>query len=496
MKSFKFIYLCQVELHNQPLFFLFMLNYFIFNKPYSFCYNLFKNEGGYRMAELKTSLQDIWEKTLAILEKELNQVSFQTWLKATKPISLTDSEVLIAVPNEFARNWLNTKYYDLVKETIDAVTQKDLEIEFIIPGEVIPEKEKEKEGAKENKSRLFASFNLNPRYTFDSFVVGNSNRFAHAASLAVAQNPGKTYNPLFLYGGVGLGKTHLMHAIGHFVKSLKQEKKVVYATSEQFTNELINAIRDDKTQEFRDKYRGVDVLLIDDIQFLIGKERTQEEFFHTFNTLYEANRQIVISSDRPPKDIHTLEQRLRSRFEWGLTTDIQPPDFETRVAILRKKADYDNLKLEDEILNYIASNIKSNIRELEGALNRVSAYAFLIHQELTLDLAREVLKDLMPEEAKKVLTVEDIQKAVAAYFKIEVKELKGKKRNQEIAYPRQIAMYLCRELTDTPLVKVGDSFGGRDHTTVMHACSRIGELITNDASVKKIIEDIKGSLII
>lgn len=446
------------------------------------------------MAELKTPLQDIWEKTLAILEKELNQVSYQTWLKATKPISLTEDEVLIAVPNEFAKNWLNSRYYDLVKETIDAITQKNLEIQFIIPGEAIPEKEKERE--KDNRGRLLTSTTLNPRYTFESFVVGNSNRFAHAASLAVAQNPGKTYNPLFLYGGVGLGKTHLMHAIGHFVQSSNQAKKIVYATSEQFTNELINAIRDDKTPEFREKYRNVDVLLIDDIQFLIGKERTQEEFFHTFNTLYEANRQIVISSDRPPKDIHTLEQRLRSRFEWGLTTDIQPPDFETRVAILRKKADYDNLNLPGEILDYIARNIKSNIRELEGALNRVSAYAFLTHQEVTLDLAKEVLKDLLPEEAKRVLTVEDIQKAVAAYFKVEVKDLKGKKRNQEITYPRQIAMYLCRELTDTPLVKVGDSFGGRDHTTVMHACSRIGELITSDSSVQKIIEDLKTNLVV
>ena len=313
---------------------------------------------------------------------------------------------------------------------------------------------------------------LNPRYTFDTFVIGNSNRLAHAASVAVAESPAKAYNPLFIYGGVGLGKTHLMHAIGHYVLSQNKKTKVVYVSSETFTNELINSIRDDRNIEFRNKYRNIDILLIDDIQFIAGKERTQEEFFHTFNSLYEANKQIIISSDRPPKEIPTLEDRLRSRFEWGLIADIQPPDLETRIAILKKKAKLENLVVPDEVLIYIAKKILSNIRELEGALIRIVAYSSLTNREINEELAIEALKDIISNTKPKFITPDLIKEKVAEFFNIKIEDFTAKKRTKSIVYPRQIAMYLCRELTDLSLPKIGEEFG-RDHTTILHAYDKI-----------------------
>ncbi len=331
---------------------------------------------------------------------------------------------------------------------------------------------------------------LNPKYIFETFVIGNSNRFAHAASLAVAESPAEVYNPFFIYGGVGLGKTHLMHAIGHRIMKNHPNMRVMYISSEKFTNDLINSIRDNKPESFRQKYRNIDVLLVDDIQFLTKKERTQEEFFHTFNTLHEANKQIIISSDRPPREIQTLEDRLRSRFEWGLITDIQPPDLETRIAILRKKAMMENLNIPNDIMVYIASRIDNNIRELEGALIRIMAYASLNNQTITMDLATEALKDIFPNGRPKQITMDLIQETVSSYFKIKVDDLIAKKRTRNVAYPRQIAMYLCRELTDTSLPRIGEVFGGRDHTTVIHAHDKITRERNEDDKLSNTIKEL------
>jgi chromosomal replication initiator protein len=331
---------------------------------------------------------------------------------------------------------------------------------------------------------------LNQKYTFDTFVIGSGNRFAHAASLAVAEAPAKAYNPLFIYGGVGLGKTHLMHAIGHYVLDHNPQAKVVYLSSEKFTNEFINSIRDNKAENFRNKYRNVDILLIDDIQFLAGKESTQEEFFHTFNALHEESKQIIISSDRPPREIPTLEDRLRSRFEWGLITDITPPDLETRIAILRKKARAEGLDIPNEVMLYIANQIDTNIRELEGALIRVVAYSSLINKDINANLAAEALKDIIPSSKPKVITILDIQKTVGELFSIKLEDFKAKKRTKSLAFPRQIAMYLSRELTDYSLPKIGEEFGGRDHTTVIHAHEKISKLLQTDAQLQRQMKEL------
>jgi chromosomal replication initiator protein len=331
---------------------------------------------------------------------------------------------------------------------------------------------------------------LNPKYTFDTFVIGAGNRFAHAASLAVAEQPAKAYNPLFIYGGVGLGKTHLMHAIGHYILEHNPRCRVLYLSSEKFTNEFINAIRDNRGEEFRLKYRNIDILLIDDIQFIAGKEQTQEEFFHTFNALHEAHKQIIISSDRQPKEIPTLEERLRSRFEWGLITDIQPPDLETRVAILRKKAKAENLDIPNEAIMYIANHINTNIRELEGALIRVIAYSSLVNEDITAHLAAQALKDIIPASRPKTITIQDIQQVVGEYFGMKIEDFKARKRTKAIAFPRQVAMYLSRELTDLSLPKIGEAFGGRDHTTVIHAHEKIAQTIESDHELYKIIQNL------
>jgi len=344
-------------------------------------------------------------------------------------------------------------------------------------------------------ARAMEGLHLSPKYTFETFVVGAGNRFAHAAAMAVAEAPARAYNPLFIYGGVGLGKTHLLQAIGHRVLFGAGVARVAYVSSEKFTNELINSIRDDKTLDFRQRYRNVDVLLIDDIQFLAGKERTQEEFFHTFNTLHEASHQIIITSDRPPKEIPTLEDRLRSRFEWGLIADIQPPDLETRIAILRKKAENEGISVPDEVAEFIAQRITTNIRELEGALVRVVAYASLTRSPISVELASDVLRDLLPPTRARVVTIQAIQAALAEFFGIRVEEMRAKRRTKGVAFPRQVAMYVAREITDASLPRIGEEFGGRDHTTVMHACHRVRESLRRDAhlaaSLKRLMEDLQ-----
>ena len=450
---------------------------------------------------MDAELKELWEKTLNIIKGELSEVSFNTWIKSCEPISMSSDTIKISVPNAFTQEILEKRYKDLVANSIKATCSKLYNIKFLIASEIQnteeERSEKQTKKIKENKKIVVndeMTTNLNPKYTFDSFVIGNSNRFAHAASLAVAESPAKAYNPLFIYGGVGLGKTHLMHAIGHYVLQNNPSAKVVYVSSEKFTNELINAIKDDKNEEFRNKYRNVDVLLIDDIQFIAGKERTQEEFFHTFNALHDANKQIILSSDRPPKEIPTLEDRLRSRFEWGLIADIQIPDFETRMAILKKKADVEKLNVANEVMVYIATKIKSNIRELEGALIRIVAYSSLTNREITVDLASEALKDIISKKQSKHITIEIIQDVVASYFNLRVEDLKSQRRTRNVSYPRQMAMYLSRKLTDMSLPKIGEEFGGRDHTTVIHAYEKISDNLNRDESLQHTIEDLTKKL--
>ena len=443
------------------------------------------------------NILDLWNQALAQIEKKLSKPSFETWMKSTKAHSLQGDTLTITAPNEFARDLLESRYLHLIADTIYELTGEELSVKFVIPQNqdeenFMPKPQVEK-AAKEEPSDFPQSM-LNPKYTFDTFVIGSGNRFAHAASLAVAEAPAKAYNPLFIYGGVGLGKTHLMHAIGHYVIDHNPSAKVVYLSSEKFTNEFINSIRDNKAVDFRNRYRNVDVLLIDDIQFLAGKEQTQEEFFHTFNTLHEESKQIVISSDRPPKEIPTLEDRLRSRFEWGLITDITPPDLETRIAILRKKAKAEGLDIPNEVMLYIANQIDSNIRELEGALIRVVAYSSLINKDINADLAAEALKDIIPSSKPKVITIKEIQRIVGQQFNIKLEDFKAKKRTKSVAFPRQIAMYLSREMTDSSLPKIGEEFGGRDHTTVIHAHEKISKLLIDDEQLQQQVKEIKEQL--
>ncbi|UOE94143.1 chromosomal replication initiator protein DnaA [Alkalihalobacillus sp. LMS39] len=445
------------------------------------------------------NLNDLWDHALTSMESKVSKPSFETWLKATKASELENDTITITAPNEFARDWLENRYSGLIAETLEDITGTSLQVKFIIPQNQIEDFGIEQEVKKSPKETVQVNGEipksmLNPKYTFNTFVIGSGNRFAHAASLAVAEAPAKAYNPLFIYGGVGLGKTHLMHAIGHYVIDHNPNAKVVYLSSEKFTNEFINSIRDNKAVNFRNKYRNVDVLLIDDIQFLAGKEQTQEEFFHTFNALHEESKQIVISSDRPPKEIPTLEDRLRSRFEWGLITDITPPDLETRIAILRKKAKAENLDIPNEVMLYIANQIDTNIRELEGALIRVVAYSSLINQDMNADLAAEALKDIIPNSKPKVLTIGDIQKAVGEQYGVKLEDFKAKKRTKSVAFPRQIAMYLARELTEASLPKIGGEFGGRDHTTVIHAHEKISKLLSTDDEFQQKIQELMNEL--
>ena len=441
------------------------------------------------MAVETAAAAEIWQEALRRIEGHLSKPTFELYLKNMSPVALEGDTFVFAVPSRHAKEWIESRHAALIHGALQEVLARAIHIHLTVTDDgPLPQ-------APAAVARTTDGVPLSPKYTFDTFVIGSGNRFAHAAAMAVAEAPARAYNPLFIYGGVGLGKTHLLQAIGHHVVHGKQLPRVAYISSEKFTNELINSIRDDRTLEFRTKYRNVDVLLIDDIQFLAGKERTQEEFFHTFNTLHEASRQIIITSDRPPKEIPTLEDRLRSRFEWGLIADIQPPDVETRIAILRKKAELDGMSVPDEVAEFIAQRIHSNIRELEGALVRVVAYANLTRTHMTVDLAAEVLKELLPASSERLVTIPMIQKAVAEHFGLRVEEMRAKRRTKGIAFPRQVAMYLSRELTDASLPRIGEEFGGRDHTTVMHACDRVKTALAKDtffaAGIKKLVDALR-----
>jgi len=441
---------------------------------------------------------DIWQPILKLLQSRVSKPSFDTWMKSTKAIFFERTAVILT-PNNFTKEWLENRYYKMIAAAIQEYTGVEYDVTFEIeqdePKHAKPQTAQPQAAAKPQQAPEEPyPHMMNARYTFDTFVIGAGNRFAHAASLAVAEAPAKAYNPLFLYGGVGLGKTHLMHAIGHYVLENESKAKVLYISSEKFTNEFINAIRDNQFEGFRNKYRNIDVLLIDDIQFLAGKERIQEEFFHTFNALHEEGKQIIISSDRPPKEIPTLEDRLRSRFEWGLITDIQPPDLETRIAILRKKAKAENIEIPNEAMGYIANQIDTNIRELEGALIRVVAYSSLTNQDITVHLAAEALKDIIPSARPKVITIHDIQTRVGEMYGLKLEDFKARKRTKAVAFPRQVAMFLARELTDFSLPKIGEQFGGRDHTTVIHAHEKVTETLKIDQELYKIINTITEKL--
>ena len=434
-----------------------------------------------------------WEEILEYMRNDLDMttVSFDTWIKPLKIYNTQGNILRVLVHMDGAEEYLEKKYKVYLQAAVIDVIQEKYDIEFVTKQQI----ESESFAKKESSSLMNETIeraNLNPKYTFDTFVVGSNNKFAHAASLAVADKPGTIYNPLFLYGGVGLGKTHLMHSIAHSILKKDKTKKVLYVTSEVFTNELIDAIRNNNNttiNEFREKYRNIDVLLIDDVQFIIGKESTQEEFFHTFNTLHGANKQIIISSDRPPKDIETLESRLRSRFEWGLIADISAPDYETRMAILRKKEETDGYKIDDEVIQFIASNVKSNIRELEGALNKLVAYSNLEKKEINVSLAEEVLRDILLPNEKREITPDLIIQTVAEHFGITMADIAGTKRNNEIVVPRQIAMYLCRKMTDASLKNIGNLLGKRDHTTIINGEKKIeAELKSNNSSIKNSID--------
>jgi chromosomal replication initiator protein len=437
-------------------------------------------------------LDDLWSRVVAALSARLPVPIVESWIQPCRLVAVDGDQLTIGAPNRFSRDWLAQHYLDTLREACRETLGGEPAVTLVIddrsqpppgPASAPPTPPR---GARNPEG-------LNPRYTFDSFVVGSSNQFAQAASKAVAELPSRAYNPLFIYGGVGLGKTHLLHAVGHETVRLFPGMFVVYLSSERFTNELINAIRYDRTAEFRSRYRTIDLLLIDDIQFISGKERTQEEFFHTFNDLYESRRQIIVSSDCSPKEIPEIEERLRSRFEWGLIADIQPPDFETRVAILKKKAALERVVLTDDVAYLIASRIRSNIRELEGSLTRMIAFCALTGREMTVDLAQEVLGELWGEE-EKIITTDQIQRKVADFFGVAVADLKAKTRTKTIALPRQVAMYLARQMTHASLAEIGRAFGGKDHTTVLHAVDKIQGLLQEDPKLRRSVEGLIQAL--
>lgn len=441
---------------------------------------------------MASNVNKTWQKVMDLLEGEMTSVSFSTWIETLIPISINNNTIVIEVPSDYNLGLIKSRYYDLIKNSVKYITNRDLDLDLVLNSSDYPSAPSNRYDTQTDNTKKLSI--LNPKYTFDTFVKGNGNQLAHAAALAVAESPATSHNPLFIYGGVGLGKTHLLHAIGHYILEQSKDAKVLYTSSEKFTNDLINAIRDDRNEEFRSKYRSVDILLIDDIQFIGGKERTQEEFFHTFNALYELNKQIVLSSDKPPKDIITLEERLRSRFAWGLPVDIQAPDIETRIAILRKKSQLEKYDIPNDVLVYIADNIESNIRELEGALNRVIAYASLTGSPITLDLAKDCLKEILSGINAIEINYKTIMKVVSRYYDISPDVLISSKRSRDISNPRQIAMYLCRELTNMSLPKIGQAFGGRDHTTVMHAYDKISKEIDKSAELRRAIAEIRRNI--
>ncbi len=453
------------------------------------------------------TLKEKWDEILLYLknEYEISNVSFQTWLLPLEIYSLKQpgNIIQIIVPDANFLGYIKKKYSVMLKVSIEEVTGIRCDnVEFIVEDEIIRDNVSDNQLINATPNAVspvtLQNANLNPKYTFDSFVVGANNNLAHAASLAVAESPGEIYNPLFIYGGVGLGKTHLMQSIANFILKNNPKAKILYVTSEKFTNELIDAIRNKNnisTTEFREKYRNNDVLLIDDIQFIIGKESTQEEFFHTFNALHEAKKQIIISSDKPPKEIETLEERLRSRFEWGLTVDIQSPDYETRMAILRKKEEMEGYNIDNEVIKYIATNIKSNIRELEGALTKIVALSKLEkNREINIALAEKALKDIIAPGDKKEVTPEFIIEVVADHFNLTPLDIISQRRNKEIVYPRQIAMYLCRNMTDTGLQNIGKSLGGRDHTTILHGIDKIAADLEGNPTLQNTIDILKKKI--
>jgi chromosomal replication initiator protein len=442
-------------------------------------------------------MKDLWNKVLSDIGEKISQKAFDIWLKPLNLIILSENHLELEVPNKFFKVWISENYQNLIKDSLFHLTNNHYDIQFRLKeiGEEKLEKPKgmEKVPISRPVRKTFKEDGMNPNYTFHDFVVGSCNQFAHAAALAVAKLPAKNYNPLFIYGGVGLGKTHLLNAIGNQIFENDPSANVCYITSEKFTNELINCLRYEKMADFRNKYRNRDVLLLDDIQFLGGKERTQEEFFHTFNSLYESHKQIVITSDKLPRDIPGLEERLRSRISWGLIADIQPPDIETKVAILCKKAELFNISLTNEVGLFLASHLGTNIRELEGALTRLRAYSSLTGSEITTGMAKETLKDILADR-QKLISIENIQKTVAAFYNISVSDLKSSKKLKIYAIPRQVAMYLCRTMTHSSFPEIGEKFGGKDHSTVIHAFRQIEKRLTEDRELKNIIETLKNQL--
>jgi chromosomal replication initiator protein len=436
--------------------------------------------------QVELTAEGLWAEVAGRLKGALNDTTYRTWFADAGGLELTDDAFVISVPNDFTREWIEAHFLGLIGAAVRDTTGQERRVQLSISGpagttvtDAEPPRPAQEVGG------------LNPKYTFDLFVIGSSNRFAHAAALAVAEAPAQAYNPLFIYGGTGLGKTHLLQAIAQYVAEHSRELSVRYVTSETFMNDFINSLRDKRIEGFKQRYRNYDLLLIDDVQFFEHKERIQEEFFHTFNSLYEAGAQIVLSSDRKPRDIATLEERLRSRFEWGLITDIQPPDLETRIAILRKKVKTDGIHVEDpQVLTFIAGRISTNIRELEGALTRVVAFSSLTGRPMTVELAQDVLRDVFPQGEAAAVSIKRIQELVSERFNLSLDELCGDRRSQNIVYPRQVAMYLSRELTDSSLPKIGKEFGGRDHTTVIHATSKIARLIKEDRSVWNLVQEL------
>lgn len=433
---------------------------------------------------------ELWEKACRLMREEMNEVSYKTWIASSlKPLELEGDCLYVEVVTDYMKQMIVSRYAVLIANAISQAAGHTISVEIITPQESSARK-----NAKAAPALQGSTVSLNPKYTFDTFVVGNGNRFAHAASLAVAEAPAEAYNPLFIYGGVGLGKTHLMHAIGHYVQQQYPSLQLMYITSENFTNELIASIQNNKNAEFRRRFRNVDILMVDDIQFIAGRDSTQEEFFHTFNALHTAGKQIIMTSDKPPKDIARLEERLCSRFEWGLIADIQRPDIETRIAILRKKAEREHIAVTDGVLELIAQRIDSNIRELEGSLTRLVAFSSLTGRPIDPSLTEEALREVFAQREPKRVTCELIQETVASYYSVSVDDLKSARRNREVTVPRQVAMYLTREMVGLSLPRIGESFGGRDHTTVMHSCEKIQEVLRDNPGFFSQMEDIRKIL--
>ncbi|MGN1298569.1 MAG: chromosomal replication initiator protein DnaA [Candidatus Scatovivens sp.] len=440
-----------------------------------------------------SSKEDLLTKAKTLLQDEMTSISYNTWIKTLEIESINDNKIVLIANSKMQKDAIESRLFDLVVNTFNFITNKTCEIKIVEKSSI-----EENLSSIENKENFtstesYSNTFLNPKYTFDNFVVGNNNKFAQAAAQAVSKSPATAYNPLFIYGGVGLGKTHLMHAIGNYILQNNPSSKVLYVTSEKFINELVNSIRDAnyKNELFRNKYRNIDVLLIDDIQFIAGKKTGQEEFFHTFNTLHENGKQIIISSDKPPRDIPLLEDRLKSRFEWGILADISMPDYETRLAILRKKVQLENIIIDDYILSVIATKVDSNIRELEGALNKIIAYASLTHSPITIEMAEKAINDIVLQK-EKIISADYIQEIVSKYFNIDKKDLISQKKSNDIVYPRQIAMYLCRAVGQMSFPKIGDEFGKRDHTTVMHAYKKIENEIKENTNTKLIVDSVKN----